>query len=333
MSNNTIIIAEAGVNHNGDYNTALKLCDAAKEVGADFIKFQTWKTENVVTRFLPQASYQSENIGMIESQYAMLKKLELSYDDFWKIKQYCDNIGIGFASTADEIESLNFLLTVGIPFIKIASSEIKNLPFLKYAGTKGLPIILSTGMSRLSDVDVAIESLRQGGATDITLLHCTTSYPCNPDEVNINAMVTLKKAFKLPVGYSDHTVGKEAAISAVTLGATVIEKHFTLDKNMEGPDHIASLDVKGFRELVNSIRVVERMLGDGIKKETLSERNILPYVTKRIVASRFIKAGEVFSVDNITVKRSENGELAENWDNILGKSAFKNYEVDAPIYL
>ena len=238
----TCIIAEAGVNHNGDVAIAKKLCMAAKKAGADIVKFQTWITEKIITQNVKQADYQSENTGSNQSQFDMLKKLELSYDDFREIKKYCDEIGIIFASTADEQDSLDFLVDLGIPFIKIGSGDIGNIPYLRYMGTKKMPVILSTGMSTLGDVEISIQALREGGAKNIKLLHCTTNYPCPYNDVNLKAMDTLRTAFGLDVGYSDHTEGIEVAIAAVARGATIIEKHFTLDKNMDGPDHKASME-------------------------------------------------------------------------------------------
>ncbi len=217
----TLIIAEAGVNHNGKLDLALQLCDAAKESGADVVKFQTWKTEKIITQTVAQAAYQTENTGRTESQFDMLKHLELSYDDFRKIKEHCDKIGIQFASTGDEEESLDFLISLGIPFIKIGSGEITNIPYLRVMGSKKLPIIISSGMSTLAEVDTALTELRNAGATDITLLHCTTSYPCPMTDVNLNAMLTLKDAFKIPVGYSDHTEGIEVPIAAVAMGTSI----------------------------------------------------------------------------------------------------------------
>ena len=230
------IIAEAGVNHNGRLDLAKELCLAAKNAGADCVKFQTWQTEKIITRHVAQADYQADNTGRTESQFDMLKRLELSYDDFRAVKAYCDEIGIQFASTADEPDSLDFLLTLGIPFIKIGSGEIGNLPYLRYMGSKKKPVLLSTGMSSLADVELSLEALRQGGAEDIAL-HCTTSYPCPYDRVNLRAMDTLHAAFGLPVGYSDHTEGIAIPTAAAARGAAVIEKHFTLDRHMEGPDH------------------------------------------------------------------------------------------------
>lgn len=328
-----LIIAEAGVNHNGELDLALKLCDAAKEAGADVVKFQTWKTEKIITQNVSQAEYQVTNTGIEETQYEMLKKLELSYDDFRKIKKHCDEIGILFSSTADEEESLDFLIELGIPFIKIGSGDIGNIPYLRYMGRKKMPIILSTGMSSLADVDISINALREGGATDISILHCTTNYPCPYENVNLRAMLTLKDAFHLPVGYSDHTMGKDVAISAVTLGASIIEKHFTLDCHMEGPDHAASTEPAEFAELVKSIRRVESFIGDGIKRATVAEKEISKVVTKRIVASKVIECGEVFSENNLCVKRNDVGMNASQWDFVMNRVANKRYNVDEGIVI
>lgn len=331
MNSKCLIIAEAGVNHNGKLDLALKLCDEAKKCGADVVKFQTWKTENLITRNVAQADYQAKNTGKKESQFDMLKRLELSYDDFRKIKAYCDEIGIVFASTADEIESLDFLIDLGIPFIKVASGDIGNVSFLRYIGGKGLPVILSTGMSSLADVDISIRALKEGGATDISILHCTTNYPCPYEDVNLKAMITLENAFHLPVGYSDHTVGRDVAVSAVALGATIIEKHFTLDCNMEGPDHAASTDPVGFSELVNAVRVCEQCLGSGIKVPTKDEVEISRVVTKRVVAKREINAGEIFSNDNVVIKRNDIGVRAKDWDCVIGRRADRDYCIDEGI--
>ena len=328
-----LIIAEAGVNHNGELDLALKLCDAAKEAGADVVKFQTWKTEKIITQNVSQAEYQVTNTGIEETQYEMLKKLELSYDDFRKIKKHCDEIGILFSSTADEEESLDFLIELGIPFIKIGSGDIGNIPYLRYMGRKKMPIILSTGMSSLADVDISVNALREGGATDISILHCTTNYPCPYEDVNLRAMLTLQDAFHLPVGYSDHTMGKDVAISAVTLGASIIEKHFTLDCHMEGPDHAASTEPAEFAELVKSIRRVESFLGDGIKRATVAEKEISKVVTKRIVASKVIECGEIFSENNLCVKRNDVGMKASQWDLVINRVANKMYNVDEGIVI
>lgn len=326
-----LIIAEAGVNHNGDLNTALKLCDAAKEAGADVVKFQTWKTEAIITKTVAQAEYQQENTGVQESQFDMLKRLELSYDDFRKIKEHCDSIGIQFASTADEAESLDFLISIGIPFIKIGSGEIGNVSYLRYMGSKKMPVILSTGMSSLADIDISIQALREGGATDITLLHCTTSYPCVFENVNLNAMNTIRDAFKLPVGYSDHTLGSTVAIAAVAMGARVVEKHFTLDKNMEGPDHKASSTPDEFKEYVKAIRDIELAMGSGKKVPTKVEKEISKVVLKRIVAKKEIKEGQIITEEDICVKRNDIGLPCNKWDIIVGTKARKDYSVDEGI--
>ena len=326
-----LIIAEAGVNHNGDLNTALALCDAAKKTGADAVKFQTWKTENLITRNVAQAEYQTANTGVSETQFDMLKRLELSYDEFEAVKRHCDEIGILFSSTADEPESLDFLVQLGIPFIKVGSGDIGNVSFLRYMGSKKLPVILSTGMSTLADVDTSIRALREGGAEDITVLHCTTSYPCPYEDVNLKAMLTLRDTFHLPVGYSDHTLGVDVALSAVALGACVVEKHFTLDRNLQGPDHAASTEPEEFARLVEGIRNVESCLGTGEKKPTLVEKSISKVVTKRIVAARKIKSGEQFDETNICVKRNDRGLHASKWDLIIGRVAERDYEPDEGI--
>ena len=327
----TCIIAEAGVNHNGDVEIAKKLCLAAKDAGADVVKFQTWITEKIITQNVEQAEYQKENTGRDESQYEMLKALELSYDEFREVKVYCDEIGILFASTADEEDSLDFLVELGIPFIKVGSGDVGNISYLRYIGSKKLPVILSTGMSTLADVEMSLQALRDGGATDITLLHCTTNYPCPYDAVNLKAMDTLKHAFGLPVGYSDHTEGMEVSVAAVARGAGVIEKHFTLDRNMEGPDHKASMEPKAFKEMVQAIRHIETALGDGLKQPTKAEQQISKVVLKRIVAKRDIRAGQVIREEDICVKRNNTGLPANAWDIILGTVARRDYKVDEGI--
>ena len=336
MINNTgrcKIIAEAGVNHNGQLDLAYQLCDAAKRSGADVIKFQTWDTDCLITKNVAMAEYQKDNTNQIESQYDMLKRLELTRDQFREIKGYCDRIGIVFASTADEMDSLKFLVSIGVPFIKVGSGDIGNIPYLRFIGEKGMPVIMSTGMCSLGDVELSISALREGGATDISLLHCTTNYPCPYGEVNLNAITTLRNAFGLPVGLSDHTLGTEIAVAAVAMGATIIEKHLTLDRNMIGPDHVASTEPKDFKAMVDQIRNVELGMGDGIKQITASEKRIKPAVTKRIVALKSINKGEVFSANNITVKRNDTGLYARYWDMIIGKYSDKSYEKDQGIVL
>ena len=329
----TLIIAEAGVNHNGDLNTALKLCDVAKSCGADVVKFQTWITDKIITKNVAKADYQKENTNSNDSQYDMLKKLELSQNDFRTIKKHCDEIGIIFASTADDKDSLDFLVYLGIPFIKVGSGDIGNVSYLRYIGSKNLPVILSTGMSTLEDINISLAALKQGGAKDISLLHCTTNYPCPYDSVNLNAIDTLRKEYNLPIGYSDHTKGIEVSIAAVSKGATIIEKHFTLDKNMDGPDHLASTEPQEFKQMVDSIRNIEKALGDGKKVPTNDELNISKVVFKRIVATKQIRKGEIITEDVITCKRNETGELASNWDDVVGKVANKDYSIDEGIVL
>ena len=330
----TYIIAEAGVNHNGKLDLALKLCDAAKKSGVDAIKFQTWKTENIVTMTTNLASYQESNISNGEiSQFEMLKKLELSYHDFVTIKDYCEKIGIIFLSTPDDSESLVFLMKLGIDFIKVGSGEVNNTPFLREIGSTKMPVVLSTGMSNLGEVERAYNILIEAGTPKISLLHCTTNYPCPMDEVNLIAMVTLRDAFKCKVGYSDHTEGIEISIAAVALGAEIIEKHFTLDKSMEGPDHKASLDPMELAEMVKAIRNIEKAMGNGVKKANKSEKEIEKVVKKKIVASKNISKGEIFSNLNITVKRSDIGLSAEFWDLVQGRESNLNYEIDQPIVL
>ncbi|MDE6025337.1 MAG: N-acetylneuraminate synthase [Lachnospiraceae bacterium] len=325
------IIAEAGVNHNGSVEIAKKLCLEAKKAGADAVKFQTWITEKIITKTVKQADYQSENTGSEKSQFDMLKELELSYDDFREIKSYCDEIGICFASTADEPDSLDFLIEIGIPFIKIGSGDIGNLPFLRYIGSKNLPVILSTGMSTLADVEESLKALRQGGAEDISLLHCTTSYPCPYDKVNLNAIDTLRSAFGVNVGYSDHTMGIEVPIAAVARNATIIEKHFTLDRSMEGPDHLASTEPVAFKRMVDAIRNIEQALGSGSKQPTKEEIEISQVVLKRIVARRFIPKGKIIDGEDLIVKRNDEGISVKYWDLVIGTTARKNYEIDEAI--
>lgn len=329
----TCIIAEVGVNHNGDVAIAKKLCMAAKKAGADIVKFQTWITEKIITQNVKQADYQSENTGSNQSQFDMLKKLELSYDDFREIKKYCDEIGIIFASTADEQDSLDFLVDLGIPFIKIGSGDIGNIPYLRYMGTKKMPVILSTGMSTLGDVEISIQALREGGAKNIKLLHCTTNYPCPYNDVNLKAMDTLRTAFGLDVGYSDHTEGIEVAIAAVARGATIIEKHFTLDKNMDGPDHKASMEPDEFSCMVDCIRHIESAIGDGQKIPTKTEDEISKVVLKRIVARREIMLGDLITEINVCVKRNDYGLPAKAWDFVVGTKANKYYKIDEGIEL
>ena len=327
------IIAEAGVNHNGKLDLALKLCDAAKEAGVDAVKFQTWKTENIVTAQARKAAYQTENTGVEESQFDMLKKLELSYDHFRYIQDYCKKIGIDFLSTPDEEESLAFLVSLGLPFIKVGSGEVTNMPYLRKIASCGKPVILSTGMSTLAQVAIAYDTLLKAGAPKVSLLHCTTNYPCPYDEVTLRAMQTLKDAFKCQVGYSDHTMGTEIPVAAVAMGAEIIERHFTLDRTMEGPDHKASLEPAELKLMVEQIRHIEVAMGDGIKRPNRSEAENAKVVQKSILAKRPIKMGETLTEEMLTVKRAGAGISASLWDNVIGAYAIKDFDIDEPIVL
>jgi N,N'-diacetyllegionaminate synthase len=327
--NKVFVIAEAGVNHNGSLQLAKRLIDAAADAGVDAVKFQTWKTELIVTRAAKQAAYQVENTGIKESQFEMLKKLELTYDNFRELKTYCDKKNITFMSTPDEIESAEFLSDLQDVF-KIGSGELTNLPYLRYIGQLGKELILSTGMADLGEIEDALDALMQAGTPKdkITVLHATTDYPCPIAEVNLRAMQTIRNAFGVKVGYSDHTEGIEVPIAAVAMGASVIEKHFTLDRTMEGPDHKASLEPNELKAMTHAIRKIEQALGNGIKKPGKSEAGNIPIVRKSIVAASTIKIGEPFTVDNITTKRPGSGISPMRWDEMLGKVAQRDYQSD-----
>lgn len=329
----TYIIAEAGVNHNGKLEHALRLCDAAKEAGVDAIKFQTWKTANIVTVQARQAAYQTENTGVDESQYEMLKRLELSYDNFRHIQNYCKNIGIEFLSTPDEEESLEFLMSLDLPFIKVGSGEVTNISYLRKIASYSKPVILSTGMSTLAQVAMAYDTLLHAGAPKVSLLHCTTNYPCPYEEVNLCAMQTLKEAFKCQVGYSDHTMGTEIPVAAVAMGAEIIEKHFTLDRTMAGPDHKASLKPDELKLMVEQIRHVEVGLGDGVKCPNRSEAENAKVVQKSILAKRPIKKGEILTEEMLVAKRADGGISAKYWDVVIGAHAIKDFDIDDSIVL
>jgi N,N'-diacetyllegionaminate synthase len=328
----TFIIAEAGVNHNGFVDLAVKLCDAAKDVGADAVKFQTFLTDKLLAGDVASAEYQQANTGY-DFQYAMLKKLELTFDEFRAIKQHCERIGIRFLSTPDESDSLAFLVELGVNPIKIGSAEVNNIPYLREIASTKSEIILSTGMASINEVNTAVRTLQDAGANSIVLLHCTTNYPCAIENVNLRAMLTLKERFGLPVGFSDHTQGSLAAVSAVALGAEVIEKHFTLDIGMEGPDHQASLDPEGFKEMVDAIRSTESLLGTGEKMPQASELDVMKVVRRRIVAASTIKKGEVFSEKNLTTKRANSGVEAGEWDLAIGQEATRDFKFDEGIDL
>jgi len=331
-SDKVIIIAEAGVNHNGSLDMAYRLVDAAASAGADVVKFQTWKTERLVTRDAGKAAYQIKTTDGSESQFDMLKRLELPYDDFRKIKAYCDKRRIRFLSTADEIESAIFLNQLQDIF-KVGSAELTDLPFLEKLARFGKPVILSTGMGDMGEISTAVDTLVRNGCpkAGIVVLHCTTEYPAPYEEVNLAAMRTIRDAFDVAVGYSDHTVGIEVSVAAVALGARVIEKHFTIDKKMKGPDHTASLEPDEFALMVRSIRNIERALGDGIKRPSRSELKNRLIVRKSIVASRNIDKGEPFTAENITVKRPGTGISPVKWHDVVGKIAGRAFKEDEAI--
>ena len=329
----TFIIAEVGVNHNGSVDIAKKMIDTAKACGVDAVKFQTFVSENLVSRFAEKAEYQKETTGKDESQLAMIKKLELSYDDFRDLKSYAESMGLEFMSTPFDHESIDFLAELGMDIFKIPSGEITNLPYLMKIAKLKRRVILSTGMSTLQEIKKAIAILKNYGTDDITLLHCNTAYPTPYRDVNLNAMKTLRDSFGLPVGYSDHTKGIEVPIAAAALGAVVIEKHFTLDRNMEGPDHKASLEPDELKQMVTSIRNIEDALGSSEKGLTESEAVNRDIARKSIVAKCDIKAGTVFSEGNITVKRPGNGISPMKWFEVLGKKAPRDFEYDELIEL
>lgn len=322
------IIAEAGVNHNGDIQVAKEMIAIARESGVDAIKFQTFQAEKLVTAQSRKAAYQQKTTGNSESQLEMLKKLQLTQAEFMELKNYCNEVGIEFISTPFDMDSIDFLDRIGMKIWKIPSGEITNLPYLiKIAKTK-LPVIVSTGMATLDEVAETISVLRKYGSQEISLLHCTTEYPTPVEDVNLNAMLTMQNKFNLPIGYSDHTMGTEIAIAAVAVGAVMIEKHFTLDRMMKGPDHQASLEPVELKAMVRAIRNVEKAMGDGIKKPAQSEIKNIQIARKSIVAARNIKHGELFTKDNLTVKRPGNGITPMKWFEVLGQKAMRDFEED-----
>ena len=329
----TLIIAEAGINHNGNFELACKLAQEAKFSGADIVKYQTYISSNLVSKYAEKANYQKITTSKSESQLEMLERYSLSYDEFTKLKKYCDGIGITFLSSAFDMDSVDFLHNLGMRLWKIPSGEITNLPMLIKIAKYKDPILLSTGMCTMSEIEEAIQVLRENGSCDITLLHCTTEYPAPYEDVNLKAMQTLKDKFNVKVGYSDHTQGNEVSVAAVALGATAIEKHFTLDNNMEGPDHKASLEPNKFKEMVNCIRNIELSMGDGIKKIANSEMKNRGIARKSIVASKDIKQGDILSEENITVKRPGSGISPMKWFDVLGTRAKKDFKEDELIEL
>lgn len=325
------IIAEAGVNHNGNVDLARQLIDAAKTAGADAVKFQTFKTENIITHGASMAEYQKDNLGSDISQFQMIKRLELSYSDFASLKAYAEMTGIDFLSTPDDEESLDFLSDeLNLTCIKIGSGEVTNLPFLRRIASKHKPLILSTGMSTLGEVERAVRVISEVTTAELILLHCTTNYPCPAEEVNLKAMQTLKQAFNIRVGYSDHTIGTEVSVAAVALGAELIEKHLTLDKAMEGPDHRASLDPTEFAELVRQARCIEKAIGDGVKWPNSSEEQIKPLVRRRIVSAIDLEAGTQIDWDHLSFKRANEGIYVDQAEYIIGSRLKSHLDKDSP---
>lgn len=322
------IIAEAGVNHNGSLTLAKKLVDVAKDAGVDCVKFQTFVSRNMVSKQALKAEYQKENTDPNESQQHMLRKLELSFSEFEELSEYCKYKCIEFMSTAFDFDSIEFLDSIGMTKWKIPSGEITNLPYLLRIAKLNKPIILSTGMSTLDDIRETINVLKTNGTKELTVLHCTTEYPTSYNDVNLKAMLTIKDELGVEVGYSDHTKGIEVAIAAVALGATMIEKHFTLDRTMDGPDHKSSLEPTELMNMVRSIRNIELSIGNGVKAPTSAEKEIMEVARKSIIASKSIKAGETFSEDNLTTKRPGSGISPMKWFEVIGKTAKSDFEED-----
>jgi N,N'-diacetyllegionaminate synthase len=331
MKEKVLIIAEAGVNHNGDINLAKELIDVAADAGVDYVKFQTFNSKKLVSKNAQKAAYQKQNTNnQMESQLVMLQKLELSKEAHYELIAYCATKNIKFLSTGFDLESIQFLNDLNIDLFKVPSGEITNLPYLRKIGELGKPVIISTGMANMDEIEDALKLILKAGTSlcNVTILHCNTEYPTPMCDVNLKAMLTIKEKFKVDVGYSDHTLGIEIPIAAVALGAKVIEKHFTLDKNMEGPDHKASLEPNELKAMIAAIRNIEKALGNGIKEPSPSEMKNKPIARKSIVANKSIKKGELFSEQNITIKRPGNGICPMLWDEYVGKKATKDYNED-----
>ena len=330
-----VIIAEAGVNHNGDIAKAKALVDVAASSGADFVKFQTFTADDLVTKSAPKAEYQVKNDGISETQYAMLKGLELTHEMHIKLLEHCNYRGIKFLSTGFDIKTVNYLSSLQLPLIKIPSGEITNLEYLRHVGSLGREVILSTGMANLGDIELAIKALEDSGTPkdNVTVLHCTTNYPTPMSEVNLRAMCAIRQAFQVRVGYSDHTAGIEVSVAAVALGARVIEKHFTLDKTLPGPDHLASLEPDELKQLVDCVRNIEHAMGDGIKAPTEVEKKNMLIARKSLVAANKINSGDVFTQENITAKRPGTGISPMRLDDVLGRTASRTFEENELIEL
>jgi N,N'-diacetyllegionaminate synthase len=333
MNVRTLIIAEAGVNHNGDIQMARRLIDAAAAAGADLVKFQTFRADRLVTASAKKASYQIATTAADESQHEMIRKLELTEAMHDNLIDHCRQRKIEFFSTAFDIDSLDYLMQLGMERVKVPSGEITNLPYLRRVGGFGKPVILSTGMSNLGDIEAALNVLELAGTPRdrITVLHCNTEYPVPMVEVNLRAMRSIREAFGVEVGFSDHTEGIEVAIAAVALGARVIEKHFTLDRNLPGPDHRASIEPDELGRMISSIRNIELAMGDGIKRPSASEERNRPIARKSLVAARPINKGELFSATNMTAKRPGTGISPMRWDEVLGRKAGRDFFIDEPI--
>ncbi len=327
------IIAEAGVNHNGDINLAKQMIDKAVDAGVDAIKFQTFKSEKLVTKYASMAKYQKDNIGTEDSQFNMLKKLELSFDEFVELKKYCVDKNIMFLSTPFDIESAEFLNSMGMEAFKISSGDLTNIPLLEYISEFNKPIILSSGMAIIGEIEDALISIKNKGVDDIAVLHCTSNYPAPFDSINLKAMNTIKNTFNIIGGYSDHTEGITISVAAVALGANIIEKHFTLDKSMDGPDHKASLNADELKMMVKEIRKVESALGNGIKMFSKSEIDTMKVARKSIVAARDINCGEVIELKDLDYKRPGDGLSPKYYKEILGKKAKIDIKIDKQITL
>jgi len=333
MNNHTVIIAEAGVNHNGDINLAKKLIDAAAEAGADYVKFQTFKTELLVSKNAKKADYQIKNQkNKNNSQFDMLKKLELAEETHYKLIDYCKQKNIKFLSTAFDFQSIDFLADLGIDFFKIPSGELTNYPYLKKIAKKKLPVVISTGMANLQEISDALKVFNScefyKNNKNITILHCSSEYPTPMNVVNLSAMNTIGQKFNVEIGYSDHTLGIEIPIAAVAMGAKVIEKHFTLDNNLPGPDHKASLEPIELKNMVTAIRNIEKALGNGEKEPNNLELKNKPLVRKSIIAKKNINKGDILTEENITTKRPGTGLSPFFWDKVIGTSAIKNFNID-----
>lgn len=330
-----IIIAEAGVNHNGDYEMAKRMVVAAKNAGADYIKFQTAIPKEVISKFAVMADYQKNNVGEEESQLEMCEKIHLPLSAYKSLKEYCDEVGIKFMSTPFDLVSIDTLAELDMDYMKIPSGEITNLPYLRKIAKLSIPVIMSTGMCEPDEIESALNVLTDNGLKkgDIILLHCNTEYPTPMCDVNLKAMLEMRDRFGVRVGYSDHTKGIEVPVAAVAIGAEVIEKHFTLDKTLPGPDHVASLEPSELKAMVDAIRNVEMALGNGHKHVTDSERKNISIARKSIVAAHDIKAGDLFTEDNITVKRPGDGISPMMWDEVIGKHAKRDFQEDELIEL